>query len=177
MPSPASDSAPFIQLLNAHQNRLYGYLYSLVLNFSDAEDLYQEVASVLWQKFNQYEPNTDFGRWAIRVAHLTVKNFIRRRRRSRVMYRDDVLDQVMESQSFVDSPGMTQRTEALAQCMQRLTESDRGLVESCYGGEFKIRDVAMREGRTPDAIYAALYRIRKSLFKCIESRVRREVVL
>jgi RNA polymerase sigma-70 factor, ECF subfamily len=177
MPNSPAQTASFIQLLNAHQNRLYGYLYSLVLNFDDAEDLYQEVASLLWQKFDLYEPNTDFGRWAIRVAHLTVKNFMRRRRRSRVMYSDEVLDQVVESQSLVDSPAMIQRTEALAQCMQRLTDADRGLVESCYGGEFKIRDIAQREGRTPDAIYAALYRIRKSLFKCIESRVRREVVL
>jgi RNA polymerase sigma-70 factor (ECF subfamily) len=177
MPNTPRQTAPFIELLNAHQNRLYGYLYSLVLNFDDAEDLYQEVATLLWKKFDQYEPNSDFGRWGIRIAHLTVKNFIRRRRRSRIMYSDEVLDQVMESQSVVATPAMIQRTEALALCMERLTESDRELVESCYSGEMKIRDVARRDGRSPDAIYAALYRIRKSLFKCIELRVRREVSL
>lgn len=175
MPNYSRQPAPFIELLNAHQNRLYGYLYSLVLNFDDAEDLYQEVATLLWKKFDQYEPNTDFGRWAIRVAHLTVKNFIRRRRRSKVMYSDEVLDQVMESQSAVATAAMIERTEALALCMERLTESDRELVESCYGGDMKIRDVAQRDGRSPDAIYAALYRIRKALFKCIELRIRREV--
>jgi RNA polymerase sigma-70 factor (ECF subfamily) len=177
MPNPAIHSVPFIQLLNTHQNRLYGYLYSLVLDFDDAEDLYQEVATLLWQKFDQYEPNTDFGRWSIRVAHLTVKNFIRRRRRSRVVYSDAVLDQLMESQAIVESPVMVERTEALAQCMQGLTDADRGLVETCYSGDFKIREVARRDGRTPDAVYSALYRIRKALLKCIEHKVRREVVL
>lgn len=177
MSNPLPQSVPFIQLLTAQQNRLYGYLYSLVLNFDDAEDLYQEVATLLWQKFDQYEPNTDFGRWAIRVAHLTVKNFLRRRRRSRLVYSDEVLDQVMDDQSFVEAPAIAERTEALAQCLEGLSKSDRDLVEICYGGEVKIQDVAQQEGRSPDAIYAALYRIRKALLKCIELRVRREVTL
>ena len=177
MPNPARHSVPFIQLLNTHQNRLYGYLYSLVLNFDDAEDLYQEVAALLWQKFDQYEPNTDFGRWSIRVAHLTVKNFIRRRRRSRVVYSDAVLDQVMESQAIVETPVMVERTEALARCLERLSESDRVLVQTCYGGDFKIREVARHDGRSPEAVYSALYRVRKALLKCIEHKVRREIVL
>jgi RNA polymerase sigma-70 factor (ECF subfamily) len=177
MPNYPCHSTPFIELLSANQNRLYGYLYSLVLNFDDAEDLYQEVATLLWKKFDQYEPNTDFGRWAIRVAHLTVKNFIRRRRRSKVMYSDEVLDQVMENQSAITTTAMVERTEALAICMERLSRSDRALVESCYGGEMTIRDVARRDGRSPDAVYAALYRVRKALFKCIELRIRSEVSL
>lgn len=175
MPNSPSRSTAFIQLLNAHQNRLYGYLYSLVLNFDDAEDLYQEVATLLWQKFDLYEPNTDFGRWAIRVAHFKVKNFMRRR--GRMMYSDEVLDQVMETQAAVESPVAVARTEALARCMEGLSESDRELVQTCYGGDFKIREVARRDGRSPDAIYSALYRIRKALLKCIEHKVRREVVL
>jgi RNA polymerase sigma-70 factor (ECF subfamily) len=175
MPSSPSQSTLFIQLLNAHQNRLHGYLYSLVLNFDDAEDLYQEVATLLWQKFDLYEPDSDFGRWAIRVAHFKVKNFLRRR--NRMMYSDEVLDQVMETQAAVESPVAAERTEALARCIEGLSESDRELVHTCYGSDFKIRDIARRDGRSADAIYSALYRIRKALLKCIEYKVRREAML
>lgn len=175
MPNSPAQASAFIHLLNAHYNRLYGYLYSLVLNYDDAEDLYQEVATLLWQKFDQYEPNTDFGRWAIRVAHFKVKNFPRRR--SRVRYTDEVLDQVMETQAAVDSEVAAERTAALARCLEGLSAADRELVQTCYGGDFKIREVARRDGRSADAIYSALYRIRKALLKCIEHKVRREVML
>jgi RNA polymerase sigma-70 factor, ECF subfamily len=171
---PHHRSAQFVGKLASHRSEIFGYLYSLVLNFDDAEDLYQQVALVLWKKFPSYDPTKDFGHWGIRVAHFTVKDFVRRRRRSKVLFSDEMLDHVMENHVSPAAPDAPSRADALAKCIERLNEPDRRLVESCYGGEHKIKEVAQREGRTPDAIYTTLYRIRRALLRCIERRLATE---
>ena len=60
-------SALFTDLLHESRSRLYGYIYALVQNQADAEDLFQETTLCLWQKFEEFEQGTDFGRWATRV--------------------------------------------------------------------------------------------------------------
>lgn len=164
----------YIELLNENQNRLFAYLYAHVLNMADAEDLYQQVAIVLWEKFDQFVPGTDFGSWAIRVAELTIKNFLRGKRRSKVLFSDEVMQRIVERQSAVTQQETAARSDALQKCLKRLTKSDRELVERVYGGERKIKDIAEHEGRSVGAVYTALCRIRQALLACIERTVNAE---
>jgi RNA polymerase sigma-70 factor, ECF subfamily len=164
----------YIELLNASQSRLFAYLYAHVLNMADAEDLYQQVAIVLWQKFDQFEPGTDFGSWGIRVAELTIKNFLRGKRRSKIFFSEEVLQRIVERQAQISQDAAEARTEALQSCLKRLPPRDRDLVDRCYSGEFKIKEIADDEGRSPGAVYTALCRIRQALLACIERKIAAE---
>jgi RNA polymerase sigma-70 factor (ECF subfamily) len=161
----------YIELLATHQGRIFTFLYAHVLNMADAEDLYQQVALVLWEKFDQFVPGTDFGAWAIRVADLTIKNFLRGKRRSKVFFSDEVMHRIGEYQASVSAQQVTARSEALQGCLQRLPQSDRSLVEQCYGSDAKIKDVADALGRSAGAIYTSLCRIRQALLTCIERKL------
>jgi RNA polymerase sigma-70 factor (ECF subfamily) len=158
----------FIELLTTHQSRIFSFLYAHVLNLADAEDLFQQVAMVLWGKFDQFQPGTDFGAWAIRVADLTIKNFLRGKRRSKVLFSDEVMQRIVEYQTAVPVEQVAARSEALQGCLERLPESDRSLVDQCYGSEAKIKDIADALGRSAGAIYTSLCRIRQALLNCIE---------
>ena len=74
MPAPPNDnaSAEFVSLLTGHQRKLYSFILSLLRNPSDADDVLQETNLVLWQKCNEFEPGTNFGAWAFRVAQFQV---------------------------------------------------------------------------------------------------------
>jgi RNA polymerase sigma-70 factor, ECF subfamily len=165
----------YIELLTTHQNRLFTFLYAHVLNMADAEDLYQQVALVLWEKFEQFIPGTDFGAWSIRVADLTIKNFLRGKRRSKVLFSDEVMQRIVEYQTAIPPRQVAARTEALQGCLQRLSRSDRDLVERCYGSETKIKDIADNLGRSAGAVYTSLCRIRQALLACIERALTSEV--
>jgi len=158
----------FIELLTAHQSRLFTFLYSNVLNMADAEDLYQQVVLVLWRKFDQFVPGTDFGAWAIRVADLTIKNFLRGKRRSKVFFSDEVMQRIVDYHTETPPQQVAARSAALSGCLERLPQSDRELVEQCYGSKAKIKDVAVTVGRSAGAIYTSLCRIRQALLACIE---------
>jgi RNA polymerase sigma-70 factor (ECF subfamily) len=164
----------FLKLLDEHQARLFAFMYARVLNMADAEDLYQQVAMVLWQKFDQFQPGTDFGSWAVRVADFTIKNFLRGRRRGKVLFSDDVTQRIIDQQTTFTQDQSAARVDALGRCLKRLTDTDRQLVELCYGSDRAIKDIARAEGRSAGAIYTALCRIRQVLLACIERTIAAE---
>jgi RNA polymerase sigma-70 factor (ECF subfamily) len=81
------------------------------------------------------------------------------------------MHRIGEYQASVSAQQVTARSEALQGCLQRLPQSDRSLVEQCYGSDAKIKDVADALGRSAGAIYTSLCRIRQALLTCIERKL------
>lgn len=60
--------AEFLRLYSRHHYRIPAYIYTLVPHRADAEDLLQETSIILWEKFEQFDPGSDFLAWACQVA-------------------------------------------------------------------------------------------------------------
>ena len=73
-------SNQFARSLSGIQTRLHGYIFSLVRDLSDTDDLFQQTATILWKKIDQYESKlvyiaTDHGREQIRdLIRKEIKN-------------------------------------------------------------------------------------------------------
>ena len=65
-------------------------------------------------------------------------------------------------------------SEALDNCLQKLDEDQRELVRLRYYTGESLRVVAARSGRSPDAIYKKIQRIREALHRCISNRLAQE---
>ena len=157
----------YVQLLRQHQNQLFGYIFCMVRNFSDAEDVFQQTSLTLWDKFDEFTPGTSFMAWAKAVARNKTLTFLRTQRRERAKFSDEVLDQLSERELW--SPeALEERLSALARCRQKLSELDQKLLAMCYGAAKSIRDVAGQLGRPVDSVYSSLSRIRRALYECIQ---------
>ncbi len=168
MPSERHDD--FMDLLAQHQSQLFGYIFALVQNLADAEDLYQQTSIVLWQKFDTFETDTDLVSWSCQTAQFQVLNFLRVKRRSRVCFSDDLVETFAVSQSD-RSDISTARRSALRYCVAKLKAGDRHLIELCYGGAKTIKAAAKVLGRSADGVYKSLNRIRAGLMQCINQRL------
>jgi RNA polymerase sigma-70 factor (ECF subfamily) len=168
--SAHADKARFAEALRRDQSRLYGYIHSLVRDLNDADDLFQQTAAVLWNKFGQYDPTRSFFSWACGVARLEVCNFLRSRSRQRLYFSDDLNLLLVEAQEQMTAEETEDRRDALAQCVEKLRQRDRELLDECYSEEGEVNVVAHRHGRSPQSVYNSLRRIRRSLYECI-SRV------
>src|ERR1700761_1535557 len=60
---------------------LYSYLLSLLRRRDDAEEVLQQTAQLLWEKFEHYHRGTEFRAWACRVAHFKALEFRQKSRR------------------------------------------------------------------------------------------------
>jgi RNA polymerase sigma-70 factor, ECF subfamily len=161
----------FAELLRHHQTQLFGYIYSLVRDLDDADDLFQQTSLVLWDKFAQFDPAKSFINWACGVARYEVLNFMRSRSRSRLYFSDQLNLALVEAQECLEHQQLEERRDALAGCMKKLRESDLELLETCYDGSVCIQDVAERWGRSTQSIHNSLRRIRRVLFECVRRTI------
>ena len=69
----------FSELIARHQSELYAYIFAIVRNWDDADDLYQSACLVLWRKFESFRPGTSFFSWARQIAKIEARSFLRRK--------------------------------------------------------------------------------------------------
>jgi RNA polymerase sigma-70 factor len=164
----------FGELLGECHRELLTFIYSLVQHHADAEDVYQQVAVVLWEKFDTFEVGTNFAAWATTVAHNTARDFIRARRRNAITFSDEVLEAIAASYRNGQYWKSCETSEALAECVKKLSAKERRLVDSCYSRGCDFAAIATEEHRTVGAIYQAICRIRKKLYACVQFKLARE---
>ncbi|MCG8583886.1 MAG: sigma-70 family RNA polymerase sigma factor [Pirellulales bacterium] len=165
----------FVKLVSQHQSQLYGHVYALVQNAADADDLVQKTVLTLWRRFGEFERDTDFAAWAWRTARYEVMNFLKSRRRSRVLFGSALAESLADRAASVEAEtDPTARAEALSACIEQQPDEDRQLLRMRYEGERKVKDMADQYGRSPQSITNSLRRIRVALFECVERRLARE---
>ena len=71
----------FLSLFLRSEREIFRYVAVLVPNVADAEDIVQQTALALWEKFGAYDPNRPFTPWACRFALNKTKQWIERRQR------------------------------------------------------------------------------------------------
>jgi RNA polymerase sigma-70 factor (ECF subfamily) len=157
----------FVQLLATCQRPVFLYALSLVHSPADAEEILQETNLVLWRKFDQYQPGTDFVRWACRIAYFEVLKAREKRAGAEKYFSNEFIETLsVEAEGLVDR--LDSRRQALAHCMGKLNERDRQLVTRRYQPGETTRSVAKTVGRSVQATRKALHRIRTALLGCIE---------
>ena len=126
----------------------------------------QKTTMVLWNKFESYDRSQEFFSWACGVARFEVRNFIRQQGRDRHSFSDELTELLIES--HVDqSDTLDRQSELLTECIKKLNEPDRDLMERCYRDDCSIPDVAASLGRSTHSIHNSLRRIRRLLYQCV----------
>ncbi len=172
-PNGGGRNEQFVRLLTQNERKIYGFILSLVPNWADADEILQETNVRLWKQFGKFVPGTDFAAWACTVAHFQVKTFRKRAGRQKVVFSQAFVDAVAE-EALAAQQEVGARQSALAMCLERLQEKSRQMIDLCYRQGFSIREAATQLGRTADATYKALSRIRHSLHDCVQRRLASE---
>lgn len=163
----------FVRQLTENQNRLYGYVYSLVADHTRAADVVQETNLVLWRKIDEFQADKPFLPWAFTIARFQVLAHLRDKSRDRLLL--DV--ELAESLSPLAEKTATQldaARSALRPCMQLLSDTNRQIVEQRYLRNMPIADVAAACDRSVSAVKVALLRIRRQLAECMQKRISAE---
>ena len=157
-------------LMTRHQRQIFGYIYTLVPNRYDAEDLLQETSLVICEKFDEFEDGTDFVAWACQIAYWRIRYSRQKFARSKVVFNQEILDAVAQTASTMTGE-LDSRHEALGNCLQKLHPRDRDLVLTRYEPGSGVEEAARRSGRTLQTAYKALARLRKLLLDCVSNQL------
>ena len=160
-------------LMTQHQRRIFSYIYTLVPSRMDADDILQETSLVICEKFGQFKPGTDFAAWACQIAYWEVRRARQKYARSKVVFDQEVVDALAQTAAaMIDE--VSERHEALGRCLKKLHPRDRELVLTRYEPGCGVEQAAQRSGRSREAAYKALGRIRKMLLDCVSNQLASE---
>ena len=118
----------FAELITRHQSELYGYIYAVVRNWEDTDDLYQSVCLILWRKFESFRPGSNFFAWARQTAKNKVGDFVRHKQ-SPTYVTEELMDILTESAAKPYDDGAEAYLAALRRCREKLTAADDELLQ------------------------------------------------
>jgi RNA polymerase sigma-70 factor (ECF subfamily) len=163
----------FMRLFLRSERDIFRYVAVLVPSLTDAQDIVQETAVALWKKIDQYDPQQPFTPWACRFALFEARQHMRRQQRLPDVFDVELVDQLISRRTEI-AHTLDERREHLADCIGRLPGEQRKIIERYYYDQMPVESIATNLGRTTDAVYKALQRIRQSLCNCVEQKMRGE---
>lgn len=156
----------FLSLFLRSERELFRYVSVLVPNLADADDIVQQTAIALWEKFDEYDPAQPFTPWACRFALNKARQWIERRKRWQSLLENGLADELARRRDEL-RPEFELRLRHLEKCLGKLPEGQRTLIEGYYFHRVDIGELAKSSGRTMAATYKMLQRIRQALYGCV----------
>lgn len=163
----------FLELFVRHQDRVFAYIVSMVPQWRDAEDIFQQTSLILWKRWPDFDPHRDFLSWACGIAQNAARNYLRQASRDRLRFSEGLMETLGERRLSLNDV-FEARREALGKCLDDLLPEHAALLRRCETTQSTLQDIAVSLGITANALYLKLRRIRQALFDCINRRVKAE---
>lgn len=162
----------FLKLFVDSQQAIYSYIFTMVYDHDVADDILQDTVALMWERFNTYERGTNFGAWGITIARYKILEYFKKNRVQYSEISDELFEKISQTaQQRIET--IDDRTSALRQCLKKLNEKDRKLLQIRYEKAMKVKDIAAKINRPIQGLYQAMSRIHHTLLLCIESTLRR----
>jgi RNA polymerase sigma-70 factor (ECF subfamily) len=166
----------FLSLFLRSEREIFRYVAALVPNVADAEDIVQQTALALWEKFDAYDPSQSFTPWACRFALNKARQWIERRQRWQALLEGGLAEELAQRREEL-RPELEGRLKHLEGCLNKLPDEQRSLVEGYYYRRNGIEKLAEDSSRTVAATYKTLQRIRQALQTCIQDAAKPEGIV
>lgn len=163
----------FLSLFLRSEREIFRYVCALVPNLTDAEDIVQQTAISLWEKFGDYDRSQPFTPWACRFALNKTRQWLERRQKWQRLLNDGLAEQLIRRRDEL-RPELDQKLRHLEDCLGKLPEEQKELVDGYYHRRDNVEILAEKSHRTVAATYKTLQRVRHALRACIEDAVQRE---
>ena len=162
-----------MRLFARYQRYVYYFIRSLMPDPAAVEEVLQETSLVLWKKFGEFQPGSNFHAWACKIARLEVFNYRARASRAEMHFSDvfveEIADEADESIAYLEA-----RMRVLESCLQKMSARDREMIDRRYRPGGTSRSVARELHRPIRSVYKSLSRIRKALLDCVSHSLARE---
>jgi RNA polymerase sigma-70 factor, ECF subfamily len=158
-----------------YQSEIFRYLRYLGANRQLAEDLVQETFVVsLHSAGPSSEEEFVVKGWLRGVARNLFLSHCRKLKRENVVVSESAasIAETVWAKEFMRGGDGFDFMSALNQCVERLQDLKRSIVQLKYRDGVSRKDIAAKVSMTEDGVKTTLRRIRKELGSCVESRLR-----
>ena len=105
--------------------------------------------------------------WAFQIAHFQILSF-RQKQYKKPILSNETVELFSDS---TDEDTMPFKIAALHNCLEKLPEDKRELIQMRYSGNFSVKEYAGKTGKKENAISKILHKIRHTLGDCIKTKL------
>jgi RNA polymerase sigma-70 factor (ECF subfamily) len=163
-------SETFVAHITAVQQRLHGFVRTLVYERDAIEEIIQETNLALWQQSERFRPGSNFAAWACEVAWFKVLDHRRRRKVARIRFADTLVE-TLAAQVIEKNDELDRERAALEECVSKLSDRHSGLLTMHYEKRLPLTEIAATMGNNANAVAQMLHRVRASLRECVRRRL------
>jgi RNA polymerase sigma-70 factor (ECF subfamily) len=161
----------FIRNFVETEDRIRGYLLAICGDANSAEDLFQEVSCVLWEKFAAYDQSRPFIAWALGVARLECLKWREKQAKRKEILSPDVIA-LMAEDAAEEYASANDKLPALRKCIKSLKGQAAEIFRARYEENEAIGKIADRFDRSTGAVQMVLQRTRDGLRRCVEKNLK-----
>lgn len=158
-----------MRLFLEHEPEILRAVLVFVPQRADARDIVQDAAVALWKHFPEYDPARPFVSWACGFARIEIRRFLRKTAR-RAALTAQAAEALMASEN-AHGAALEERERNLQECLAKLPVDQRRLLDGYYAEEQSVEKLAQSHGRSIEATYKMLQRIRRTLLDCMERQM------
>lgn len=169
----AGDLAAFDELIRRHSTALYAFIYRMVGDPADAEELTQEAWVKAWRALSGFKGKSEFKTWLFKIGMNLAFNLKKRRKPAAE------LSEILPAANGVEPVVVFEqkrREQVIQAALAQLPPDQRtALVLNIYQG-MSYREIAQVMGRSVRAVDALLFRAKTNLRQILTPARKKGVV-
>ena len=151
-----------------------GYLSSALRDGHAVDDLLQEIALILYRRYDDYDEERPFAAWALGVARIKLLEQLRSGRREPLLFRDEEVLEALGAAAERQEVVCNAQEQALRHCVEGLRDRLRQALRLRYHDDCDAAQIASRLGLSQVNVRSLLRRGRDALRECMERMLNRE---
>lgn len=174
------DSECFNALLDRHQQKVFGYILSVVQDYALAEDIFQDtfIKVVNTLRSGYYNEQGKFVNWVIRIAHNHIMDHFRKDKRLPMLSGKedfDIFDVLDMQEKSIEEQIITRQIHAdVRRLIKLLPEEQRRVLVLRHYGDYSFKEIAQL---TNVSINTVLGRMRYALINMRKFAEKNQMIL
>lgn len=163
------NSERYSEIVERYQTRLFVYIYRLIGNKEEAEDLLQDVFVKAYRNLNSYDTSRKFSSWIYRIAHNETVNFIKRKSLKRfiswetITTAKDKLDSSSEEEGADIAWIRKEISKEVSEAISRLPSKYKQVLTLRYYADQSYEEIADILGKPVNTVGTLINRAKKKL--------------
>jgi RNA polymerase sigma-70 factor (ECF subfamily) len=150
-----------------HAEMIKGFIYALLPDVNETEDIFQEVFIVVNEKSSTYQQGTNFMAWVKSIARNKVLQHFDKQKNSKMVLSQASIENAIQHSDTLEQEWDIHRN-ALKKCIEKVSPKARDLLKLRYLEDMPPRKIADRLKRTVNGVSSALSKAREFLRTCVE---------
>ena len=164
----------FLALLVKHEPALRAFARSLVPDWDSVDEALQEASVTMWQKRGQLQNADGFVPWARVILRFKCMRQLEKLRARRPLLSDEIIQALAKRGLQRSASEVSDRERAMQTCLDQFSAEHRQLLLAPHRSTTSVVSLAASLGKSPNALYKLLARLREQLTQCIQLRIAAE---